>query len=166
MFLDLIVVSILLALALRKNPFDFMRWKFRYLYIFPVPLVLQILAFKFRGLANPLNIISYFVILFLMATNIHLPGLGYMFIGSLLNALAFILNGGKMPVLRVLANSIGIYEVDPKHIFVDCVNLKTMLGDIMVLTFPWKRSFLVSIGDLVIGFGIIILFLSSRREER
>ena len=161
MFLDIIVVSILIALALKKNPFDFIRWKFRYLYLFPIPLILQLSAFKFQSISNILNVISYILILLLIFMNKELPGLIYMFIGSILNATAFMLNGGRMPVLRELARSIGIYNVDPKHVFIDTVNFKTMLGDVMVLTFPWNRSFLVSVGDLVIGFGIMVLFLSS-----
>ena len=160
MFLDIIVLSILLTLLLKGNPMKVLTYRYRCIFLFPIPLFLQLLGMWWIRISPAFNIGSYILLLVVLSLNFHIPGILYVFSGVLMNTIAVSLNGGKMPVLRWMASQIGIHSVDAKHVFVDTVNWRILLGDIATVVFPWGRSFVISVGDVLITLGIAIFFLS------
>ena len=163
MFLDIVVLSLLLTILLRGNPMKVLNYEYRCILLFPVPLILQLLGTRWPQISGALNIVSYILLLVILLLNIRIPGIFCVFTGTLMNTLAVSLNGGKMPVLRWMALRLGIYSVDTKHFFVDDMNWKVLLGDVATVVFPWGRSFVVSMGDVLIALGIAVFFLSVLR---
>jgi len=160
MFLDIMALSILLTLLLKGNPMKVLTYRYRCIFFFPIPLILQLLGVWWPQTSPVLNIGAYVLLLVVLLLNFHIPGILYVFTGTLMNTIAVSLNGGKMPVLRWMASQIGIHSVDAKHVFVDTVNWRILLGDVTTVVFPWGRSFVISVGDVLITLGIAIFFLS------
>jgi len=160
MFLDIMALSILLTLLLKGNPMKVLTYRYRCIFLFPIPLILQLLGVWWPQASPVLNIGAYVLLLVVLLLNFHIPGIFYVFTGTLMNTIAVSLNGGKMPVLRWMASQIGIHSVDAKHVFVDTVNWRILLGDVTTVVFPWGRSFVISVGDVLITLGIAIFFLS------
>ena len=69
-------------------------------YLFYISLLLQLAARTqpMEGWAPQLMVLSYLLLLLSLALNIRLPGMPFLFLGTLLNALVISLNGGQMPV--------------------------------------------------------------------
>ncbi|HCZ07511.1 MAG TPA: hypothetical protein DHV12_10375 [Thermotogae bacterium] len=165
MFIDVTVISILLTLLCRGNPISVIEYPYRFLYLFPVPLAFQLISFLLPGAGSFFNIASYLMVIALMVSNFHIPGVPYMTIGTVSNTIAVLFGKGRMPVVRSVAEYIGIYSVDAKHVFVETPKEALFLGDITIVYFPWGRSFVVSIGDLLIALGLMVFFLSSLRQK-
>lgn len=166
MFIDVTIIAILLSLLCGGNPLKTVQYPYRFLYLFPIPFALQLLGFLGHDASVFLNPISYVMVILLMFFNLHIPGVIYMMVGTAANLVAVIIGKGKMPVVKNVAAYIGIHSVGAKHVFVESPKETFFLGDITIIYFPWRRSFVVSIGDLIIALGLMIFFLSSLKQQK
>lgn len=161
MILDVFIIALLLSLVLRKRFYTLDKTPIRMVYLFVVPFVIQILPFSQRGLLMGLSYGFLFLILIL---NRHLKGFGFMAVGSALNALVILFNGGKMPVYEPLAKALNL-NLTMKHVFVDTFGPSLVLGDWIPIVLPWKRRFLISPGDIFIYIGVFVFFLTIQGKD-
>ncbi|QQY80085.1 hypothetical protein EDD65_10196 [Keratinibaculum paraultunense] len=107
-------------------------------------------------------IFSYILILIGIFTNIKFKSLWAVLVGFILNLLVMIANGWKMPILLEGVNLIGfetLYELieKGKSSFYVAIgeNIKySILGDIIIFANPYPIARIISIGDIIISFGI------------
>ncbi|MEW9702030.1 DUF5317 domain-containing protein [Paenibacillus sp. SI8] len=139
--------------------------------IFPVLLLVQ-LGFIFLQDYIPflaqnngyLFLVAYIVGLYLLWLNRHERGFWFIFAGVALNTLVMLVNGGRMPVSEEAASVLDpIYvkmlKEDPvvyKHILMTDATRLPFLGDIISLSAPYPRRQAISIGDVIMNFGIFI----------
>ncbi|HHW92286.1 MAG TPA: DUF5317 domain-containing protein [Firmicutes bacterium] len=136
------------------------------IYLFYTALLLQVLArTHFLGSGAPyLIVLSYLVLLFSLGLNIRLPGMPFIFLGTLLNALVIFLNGGQMPVALELLDLPLEQEMlnlaQGKHTLLAEDTRLFLLADIIPLKIPSLSYYsLYSAGDLFQMAGVFLLIV-------
>lgn len=156
MILDVFIASVVLSLLFKRNIYHVFSCRIRFLYLFPIPFLIQILPIPQRGIVM---LISYLILLLIFWVNKHLKGFPWIAAGSALNGLAIALHGGKMPVFMPLAEKLNL-DLTIKHAFVEQLNPLTIIGDWIPIVTPYGRNFLISPGDILIYAGVLIFMLS------
>lgn len=155
MILDVFVIAFLLAL-ITKNIKCILNRNYKFLYLFPVPIVFQL----FRNYY--LMIFSFAFLTFLCFVNKEIPGFKAIGIGTVLNGLVMSLNSGKMPAYEPFVKSLELH-VGSRHIIFEKFSITNIFGDYIPIILPWSRKFLISPGDIFIYIGVFLLFLSKKK---
>lgn len=144
-------------------------------WMFPVLLLVQFIIFyaqeKWAWLASINGYLFmgiYAVGLIFLWLNRHHKGFNLILIGVLLNFVVMAVNGGRMPVSLSASEVLGPYYTDmlksgsviSKHYMMDATTRLSFLGDIIPLSKPYPRTQVISIGDVVMNFGMF-LFIQS-----
>lgn len=106
-----------------------------------------------QGLSDAAHIASYVLLAWFGVVNRRAVALTPVTVGMLLNGVAILANGGRMPVLTSAARAAGLSPADYANVSVDATNL-WFLGDVFALPsrLPFANTF--SIGDVLIGVGM------------
>lgn len=139
--------------------------------IFPILLVIQLILYLLHGkipLVEQYNGLMFMAVytagLIMIWLNRKEKGMWWIFAGVALNFIVMLLNDGKMPVsldavavldpssVEALRNGM----IVSKHTTLTEDTLMPFLGDIIPLTLPYPRSLVISIGDVIMNFGIFI----------
>ncbi|HHY36156.1 MAG TPA: DUF5317 domain-containing protein [Firmicutes bacterium] len=135
-------------------------------YLLYIALLLQLVARTpfLEGWTPRLVVLSYLLLLLALGLNIRLPGLPYLFLGTLLNALVISFNGGQMPVALELLDlplkPEGIDLVGGKHTRLATDTRLFFLADIIPVKIPALSYYsLYSVGDLFQMVGVFILIV-------
>jgi len=117
-------------------------------------------------------IVSYFLLIFASFKNMRLPGFKYVTLGVLLNSFVIIVNGGKMPVLitKQIAQHMNAttLSIQGKNMIYSLKNSETLfafLGDVIPLPKPLPETSILSVGDIMIFIGLVILIQKTMMEE-
>ncbi|OMF93365.1 DUF5317 domain-containing protein [Paenibacillus sp. FSL R7-0273] len=144
-------------------------------WIFPLLLVFQFLMFYMQERSSTVAAASgyiyiavYVVGLIFLWLNRHNKGFWLILIGVFLNFLVMLVNGGRMPVSYEAASVLDpIYlemlksgDAVSKHYLLDASTRLAFLGDIIPLSSPYPRTQAISIGDVVMNFGIFLFILN------
>jgi hypothetical protein len=140
--------------------------------IFPLLLGIQFILYFLHGkipFIEQYNGYMFMVVyaggLYVLWLNRKEKGFWWIFAGVALNFIVMLVNGGKMPVsveatASVLDPSYTQMLIDgtavSKHFALNDSTILPFLGDIIPLTTPYPRSQVISIGDVVMNFGIFI----------
>ena len=167
-----LVIGLALAVVLGGRPSRLVEVRFRLAPLVLVAFGLQLLLFTRLGpeleprAVDVLHIGSYLLLLAFAAANLRIRPLIPVLLGVGLNGLAIIANKGKMPISRDAAATVGV-DIRDTNVSPDAEHLR-FLGDVFALPpeLPIANTF--SIGDLLIGFGMIafIVISSLERPER
>lgn len=132
-------------------------------WLAPLALGLQLAADWWlpRPLREPAVALSYGILLGFAAGNLHLSGMRILGLGLALNVLVGALNGGYVPVDPAAAARAGVKIAhiqageSVKRAMMGPDSRLPLLGD--VIPVPWPRPMLVSIGDLLIALGVVVM---------
>lgn len=160
----------------------------RFFKLNKIPLVLIAFAIQLcaqvvsaRGVVPPqaFNIgiyaLSYIMLLYAFWSNKKYVGVVTIGLGSLLNAVVILVNGGKMPVSLEALERAGLDKMadmlvrgaDSKHSLLNENTYLGFLSDIIHIPgFPGIMMGIVSIGDLLIMIGLFILTYEVIKGER
>ncbi|QDY85242.1 hypothetical protein FQU75_18850 [Paenibacillus polymyxa] len=140
-------------------------------WMFPLLLAIQFIIFyaqeKWAWLAamnGYLFMGIYMVGLIFLWLNRHHKGFKLILIGVLMNFIVMAVNGGRMPVSLSASEVLGPYYTDmlksgsviSKHYMMDASTRLSLLGDIIPLSKPYPRTQVISIGDVVMNFGMFL----------
>lgn len=173
MFLPAVILSILVGKlrggSLRRLGEIPFRWMEPIILAFIVQAALKIGGDKGWAI-NPriapvIYVITYLVLLAGMWLNRHIYGMPYIGVGTILNFLAIVANGGRMPVSGPVLLRVGLgytLELFQKgrvytHALIDEGTRLAFLGDVIPLPrpYPWPEA--LSPGDILIVVGIFLL---------
>ncbi len=105
-----------------------------------------------------LNITSYVLDAYFLFANRRLVGVPLVAVGAALNILAISSNGGVMPAT---ASALRISGIDPRAGFDNSAHLLhahlAFLGDVIPVPGPWPIGNVLSVGDLTIFVGALII---------
>lgn len=109
-------------------------------------------------------------------SGLRLFGMPVVSLGALCNLLVVAANGGRMPAAESVARRLGLLEIAdrlsqgmyPEYVPMGQGTRLNILGDLLpYYSFIFRRPFVVSIGDYLLGTGIfLILFHYLRKEDR
>ncbi len=185
MFLDTLLIALIYAF-LKKRKFKSLgdlyieKW-----YLLGLGFVLSILPDLLLIFGNQpmvdfiiayfsyIHILTYLLLIYVVYINRGIYGLKLVFIGTSLNLIPIIFNGGKMPVsLRALEfaklNKL-IYVLNEKisltHRLMDPETKFTFLSDIIPIPKPYFFPKVISLGDIFISIGLFILLIKFMDKE-
>ncbi len=107
---------------------------------------------------------SYILISIALILNFNFKSMILIFIGTIMNFIVIIVNGGKMPVSAEGLKAAGLHEylkmlIDGKvitHTIIDKTTKLPILGDIITIPNPYPLPKLLSIGDIFLAIGIFL----------
>lgn len=100
-----------------------------------------------------LQIIAYCLFAYVLWSNLNLPGMKLFALGTLLNFVVIIANGGMMPVSAQAIALAGLPEPAGTHMLLTAETKLWFLADIIPLPVPFLAR-VISIGDILIYVGI------------
>lgn len=149
--------------------------------IFPILLLLQFAIFLFQGkiqfiadYSGYFFIVVYIAGLYLLWLNRLAHGFGYIFTGVALNFLVMAINGGRMPVSLEAASVLDPIYLEmlksdtavTKHFLLDNSTRLPFLGDIIPLSSPYPRNQAISVGDVIMNFGMFLYLQKIMLEQK
>ena len=154
-----IVVGLALALALGGDLRRLAAYPLRLEWIAPAALAVQVVIFSGRveltaGETASLHLLTYGLLVVFVLANVRSMTLLPVAAGLVLNTLAIAANAGVMPVSRRAAAAAGIIIPGKANVSLHATHLR-WLGDIFALPVRFPLANVFSIGDLLIGFGMI-----------
>jgi hypothetical protein len=158
-----IVLGVMFALVLGGRLSRLVEIEFRHGWSVFAALGLQLVLFAGAaspGLATPIHLGSYgllFVFAFANARNLALLPLS---LGMAMNSAAIVANGGHMPVDPDAAAAAGLSAVDgSSNVKIGGEHL-TWLGDVFALPERFPLTNVFSLGDILIGIGMVGLIVA------
>lgn len=153
-------LGLVFALLLGGELSRLLEVRFRLAWTIPVALVMQLALFSPLGdsVEDPargiVHVGTYAVLLVFVAANLRLRTLIPVLLGIALNATAIMANGGRMPMSSGAATAAGL-DVDAQSSVSAGADRLQFLGDIFAIPPQLPLANVFSIGDLLIGFGMI-----------
>ena len=167
-----LLIGLSLALVLGGKPSRLADVRFRASWTVLLSLGVQVVLFSQLGAGlsqsarGVLHIATYGLLLTFAAANIRIVALVPVLIGVALNAIAITANGGVMPLSTSAAQAAGIDETQGGNVSSQAEHLR-FLGDVFALPKELPLANTFSIGDILIGLGVIafIVIVSLPRGE-
>lgn len=169
-----VLAGLLFAMVGRRNPLSIvwtLSFKFPFLFLgaFGIQMLIALSDWSFllshrAGLMN----ITFFMILVGLFINRQIGGIRWILIGVLCNFLALVIHGGEMPVseeaMRIAMIQDPTFEGDSRHqAMMDTAFW--WLGDWIPFKSPLGPRYVYSLGDLIVGIGLIrFLWANSLRR--
>ena len=157
-----IVLGVLFALIMGGRLSRLLEIDFRHSWSVFAALALQLLLFLRlveQPLETPVHLGSYallFLFAFANGRNLALLPLS---IGMALNSAAIVANGGHMPVSPVAAEAAGVRAGPSSNVKIGGEHL-TWLGDVFALPASFPLANVFSLGDILIGIGMVGLIVA------
>jgi MFS family permease len=154
-----ILIGLALALALGGDPRRLLAYPLRLEWAAPVALAIQVVIFSgWVSLTSTvtvvLHLISYGLLVVFACANARSLMLVPVAAGLALNTLAITVNGGVMPVSHRAASAAGISVSGNTNVSLHATHLRG-LGDVFALPVKIPLANVFSIGDILIGFGMV-----------
>jgi hypothetical protein len=176
-----VITGILLGYVTGGRLKHLVRRQFRFILLAVSAFLVQIVIFSdipFLKLGDStttiIHLISYLCLLAFILLNIKIPGIAFIGMGILSNALVIFLNGGYMPTYSenlkntsVAAKAQALVQngtvTNSKEI--TSTTILPWLGDIFYLPAWIPFSNVFSIGDIIIAVGICVYFIKNMKPE-
>ena len=168
-----IVIGLALGLVLGGKAHAIGDLHFRWPWLFIAGLAVQVVLFsdaiteRIGGLGAPIYVVSTALVVAAVLANGRIPGMPIVAIGAGSNLAAIVANGGYMPASPAALGALG---KAPALVYSNsAVVLQPVLApltDIFALPrwLPWANIF--SIGDLLIGLGVVVVIVAAMRRGR
>ena len=160
-----IAMGVVLALMLGGDLRRVLELPLRLEWAAPLALGVQVVIFSGRvdlpaGLRASLHLASYALVIAFALANARVRSLLPLAAGMLLNALAIVANGGVMPLSRRAADAAGISPGPDANVSTGADHLR-ILGDVFALPIRVPLANVFSVGDILIGVGMIAFIVAT-----
>lgn len=161
--MDIAVVVLSLAVALLRGGRPVEEHGLRYIWVPVAAVAIQIAVglWMQNAFGTVLIMVSYIALLLMLAANWNHQSCRILLLGTFLNFVVMILNGGRMPVDMVAAAQLGLPLEGLaegqifKHIGITEATRMPFLADVIPINFGIRR--LISIGDVFVAIGLFSL---------
>lgn len=177
--LSAIVIGLAVGFAFGGRPRNLGQLPLRWNVLVLASLAIQLFLFTGFNLPAPVVTVLYLLSgglgIAWLARNLRIPGIACVLAGGVSNFLAISLNGGRMPIdPGALAQTRGadyVRELAAGHltsnsVLIDSHTRLTWLTDLILVPRPWPLPTVLSVGDVLIGFGVIWLIAAGMRAGR
>lgn len=155
-----LLLGFVLAVVLGGKPSRLLEVRLRLAWAVWLALALQVPFFTPLGEQLPeaaratVYLASYGLLLSFAVANVRVRALVFVFVGLLLNAVVIAANGGRMPVSDAAIEAVGLSPGENSNISQSADRL-AFLGDVFALPSQLPLANVFSVGDLLIGFGMV-----------
>ena len=168
-----LVIGLAVGLLLGGRPSGLSDLRFRWSWVFLSGLMVQVILFsdvvteRVGALGAPIYVASTGLVLAAVLANRKIPGMLMVALGAASNLAAIIANGGYMPASISAMEALGKVE---KTVYSNSSVVPqpalAPLTDIFALPswLPWANIF--SIGDVLIGIGVVLVIAVAMRRAR
>ena len=174
MFIEVLVIAIIIGLIQRGKFTNLGRLNFKYIYLVFAAYLIQVgigfwaPRYAFGGYPY-LHIGSYLLLLLVLRKNRHLPGMNYILGGTVMNFAVIAVNGGYMPVRAdVIPKSMAAALATGHggtHALMTASTKLGFLADIFYISLPYQKQ-LISMGDIIINVGLVILVILGMKKGK
>jgi hypothetical protein len=112
---------------------------------------------------RPVHLGTYGLLVLFALANLRIRALLPVLLGMGLNAAAIAANGGRMPISSAAASAAGLEPTARSNVDADADRL-WFLGDIFALPYQLPYANIFSVGDLLIGFGMMAFIVVASLE--
>ena len=166
-----IPIGILVGLLLRGNLANLSGFRFRWAWVAVAGLLIQVALFteagdRITGDAGPaIYVLSTAAVFLAVLRNIRLPGMAIVALGAISNLAAIVANGGSMPADPNALVAAGFTDAGShtNSVVLEAPALQP-LTDIFAVPAGIPMANVYSIGDVLIGIGIIVLIATLMRR--
>jgi hypothetical protein len=166
-----IPIGILVGLLLRGNVSNLSGFRFRWAWVAVAGLAVQVALFTEAGdrltgdAGPPIYVISTAAVFLAVLRNVRLPGMAIVAIGSVLNLAAIVANGGSMPADpgALVAAGLDGAGSHTNSVVLEAPALQP-LTDIFAVPAGIPLANVYSVGDVLIGHGIVVLLATLMRR--
>lgn len=168
-----LLLGFVLAIVLGGKPSRLVELRLRLSWAVWLALALQVPLFSPLGeqlpeaARGPVHLASYGLLLSFAIANIRVRALVFVLLGLLLNAIVIAANGGRMPVSDGAIDAVGLSPGESSNVS-ETVDRLAFLGDVFALPSQLPLANVFSVGDLLIGFGMVafIVLVSAGNAEQ
>lgn len=180
MYIESIIIVFVVALVRRYNFVhieDFPRKNIAFPVLFAIFNLLYITAYKHGDMSLSLirvcNTLNFFLLYPYLLSNLRYSGMLMTTAGVALNHLAMAVNGGAMPASAAMSARVMDPEVYsslfsglvPFHKLIDHTTRLPFLGDVLMIARPYPFPKVISIGDVLLMVGFVVLATSVLRGD-
>jgi hypothetical protein len=165
-----VLLGLVLAVALGGRPARILDVPFRRSGLVALALSLQIALFSQLGGALPdrlhggLHLVTYGLLAAFALSNRRVRALLPVHVGMLLNGVAIVANGGRMPVSPEAAAAAGVVPSTYSNTSVEADRL-SLLGDVFALPPQLPLANVFSIGDILVGLGMVAFIVLASLDD-
>lgn len=129
--------------------------------------ILRVFSHGDEGVLAALHLVSYGLLFYFLAANLHIPGLLMIGLGGGLNALAIAANDGVMPARPGALAMAGIPQVPGEFVNSGAVEDPKLwfFGDVFAVPHGWPLANVFSVGDVLLVLGAFILLHRQTRSR-
>ncbi len=169
-----IVIGILVGLALGGRPSRLGEIHFKWAWVAVAGLIGQVVLFSapvtavVGDLGPPLYVASTLVVLVVVLRNIpNAPGLALVALGAASNLVAIVANGGYMPTTPEAVAAAGLGPTSGYSNSVQSLRpaLEALIDRYALPSWVWHAN-VFSVGDVLIGLGVIVVIVVAMRPKR
>lgn len=176
MLADFFLFGLLFGLLFRGKLRRLSRIPFTFFWIVVAGFGVRFIAFGLgASLVPPLQALGMILVWVGTLFGLRLFGMPLVSLGAFLNFLVVLANGGRMPASASVAEYLGLTTIAerlrrgayPEYVLMSSGTRLNFLGDIFpYFSLLFRRAFVVSAGDYLLGIGVfLLLFYYLRREE-
>ena len=167
-----IPIGLALGFALGGRPAGLARLEFRWPWVLMAGLFIQLILFtdyvaaRIGDLGPAIYVASTAAVFAGVLRNARIPGMALVALGAASNLVAIVANGGYMPAGAAAMAALG--KIDPTLYSNSAVVARPaleLLTDIFALPAWVPFANIFSVGDVLIGFGVIVVIAASMRGE-
>jgi hypothetical protein len=166
-------IGLIIGLLVGGRPAGLSNLQFRWAWLAVAGFAIQVILFsgpvseRIGAAGPPIYVASTALVLAAVAANLRIPGMALVVVGAAANLAAIVANGGYMPASAEAAEAIGRGEiVGYSNSAVIAAPALEPLTDVIALPAWLPFTNVVSIGDLLIGAGIVVVIAVAMRGAR
>lgn len=167
--LPALFLGLAFALVVGGRPSRLANVQFRAGWMVLVAFGAQVVLFSRLGAGvpedavKPAHLATYGLLVVFALLNLRIKALAPVLLGMGLNAVAIAANGGTMPISETAARAAGVQSTDGTNVAEGADRL-LFLGDIFALPYQLPYANIFSVGDLLIGFGMMAFLVVASLE--
>lgn len=183
MIFEIVLAILVLLVIYRKKVIRIADLPLRYPVLIFASFALQFLIVYLGGqevhffieYAPFLYIFSFAILLWALYKNLHIKWMFVVIIGIFLNFLAITVNGGAMPVSADALETAGLHKyceilqkgLYPTHTVMmpDDPLVARILGDFIPIVPPHPRPRVISIGDIIMTIGVVLVMFGAISKD-
>ncbi|MCX6090971.1 MAG: DUF5317 domain-containing protein [Candidatus Atribacteria bacterium] len=175
MLADFILIGILIGFLFKGSFRNLAQVKFPYLWLIVVGFMVKFSDFVFpASMAHWYSTLGMGIVFLGTVLSWKLAGMKVVSMGAFLNILVIILNGGTMPVSVSMAEKLKLFDLIHQlkgsqffdyRVLSSSTRLPFFSDILPYFSFLLFRPFVVSPGDYLLGFGLIIFIIFYMRRK-